>query len=76
MELGCFAARSSSIGSFLVGEDLGDLVQVGIDVVGQPFELVPPLAKFWRLVRGSQQVTAFPLNVIHDTTPIETAMQT
>jgi len=45
MELGRFAARSSSIGSLLVRQDLGDLVQMGIDVVGQPFELAPCLAK-------------------------------
>ena len=40
--------------SLLVSEDLGDLVQMGIDVVGQPFELAPGFAKFRRLVRGSQ----------------------
>ena len=37
--------------------------------------LTPDEQKLWRLVRGPQQVTALPLNVIHDTTPIEAAMQ-
>jgi hypothetical protein len=33
------------------------------------------LRNFCRLVRGPQQVSGFPLNVIHDAAPIETAMQ-
>jgi hypothetical protein len=59
----------------LIVEYFGDLVQLGIDIVGEPFELTPAFAKFCRLVRGPQQVSCFPLNLIHDAAPIETAMQ-
>jgi hypothetical protein len=68
-------SRSSADVSLLIVEYFGDLVQMGIDIVGEPFELTPALAKFCRLVRSPQQVSGFPLNVIHDAAPIETAMQ-
>jgi len=73
--LGRSAARSSRIGLRFVSKDIGDLVQMGIDVVGQRFELAPGLAELLRLVGGAQEITAFPLNIIHDTTPIDATMK-
>jgi hypothetical protein len=45
-------SRSSADVSLLIVEYFGDLVQMGIDIVGEPFELTPAFAKFCRLVRG------------------------
>jgi hypothetical protein len=47
-------SRSSADVSLLIVEYFGDLVQMGIDIVGEPFELTPAFAKFCRLVRGPQ----------------------
>src|SRR5579872_7376727 len=66
---------SSSAGLLRVAQHFGDLVELGVYFVGQLFELTPGPAKFRRLVRGAQQVTAFPLNVVYDAAAIETAMQ-
>ena len=56
-------------------EDFGDLIQMGIDLVGQLSELIPGLAKFWRLVRSPKQIPRFPLDVIYNAVSVEAAMQ-
>lgn len=66
------AARHALLSTF---HDLGNLVQMGVDIVRQLIEMAPLLAKFWRLVRGSQEIAILPLDVIDDAPTIEAAMQ-
>src|SRR5215475_10551729 len=56
--------------SLLVGEDLGDLVEMGIDVVGQPSELAPAFTKFRRLVRGPMGRTCVGTNGLLECAPL------
>jgi hypothetical protein len=54
-------SRSSTAVSLLIVEYFGNLVQMGIDIVGEPFELTPAFAKFCRLVRRPAAGLGFPI---------------
>ena len=56
-------------------QNLGNFVEVGIDLVGQVVELAPGLAKVRRLVGGLQEFAVLPLDVIDDAPTIEASVQ-
>ena len=55
--------------------DVRDLVEVRVDVLGQPIELLPFLAELGRAVGGFQELAALPLEVVDDAFSIEAAMK-
>jgi hypothetical protein len=55
--------------------DVRDLVEMRVDVLGQPIEFLPFLAEVGRAVGGFQELAALPLDVVDDAFSIEAAME-
>jgi hypothetical protein len=54
---------------------MGNLVQMGVDLVRWLIEVVPRLAEFRRFMSRLQEIATLPLDVVDDATPGEAAMQ-
>jgi hypothetical protein len=61
--------------SAIAVQNLGNFVEMGIDLIGQIVKLAPCLAKVRRFVCRLQELTILPLDVVYDASSIEASMQ-